>query len=180
MPDPTVETRAAFSRRMDVSKAAVTQWAKAGRLVCDDDGKVIVEPSLERLRESGGSTRGGAHKGGLPGGAGDVKVAAGVAPGTLLAARTALATAQARKAETEQAARSGVLVERSRYAKALEDAMGPIFAAMAAVSALRGPDLAAETDVRKFQNMMDDVFDEIRRDIAATFRKLIDGPAGRQ
>jgi phage terminase Nu1 subunit (DNA packaging protein) len=100
--------------------------------------------------------------------------------GTLLAARTALANAQARKAETEQAVRAGQLVERTRYAKALADAMGPIFASMASISSTRGPDLAAETDVRKVQIMLDDAMDALRLDIAATLQKLIDGPANRQ
>lgn len=160
---------------MGVSPAAVTQWASAGRIKIAD-GKVDVEESKRLLRQSGGSKSGGANRGGLAGGAGDRDTDEPAVPtGTLLEARTKLAAAQARKVETEQAVRAGLLVEREKYAKALADAMGPIFAAMAAVSSLKGADLAAETDVRKVQIMLDDAMDEIRRDIAATFRKLIDG-----
>ncbi len=45
-----VETRAAFARRMGVDPAHITRAAQAGRLVLTEDGKVLVEPSIERYR----------------------------------------------------------------------------------------------------------------------------------
>ena len=45
-------TRAEFARHRGVSKACVTQWAGAGRLVLMADGKVDVEASEARLAQS--------------------------------------------------------------------------------------------------------------------------------
>lgn len=45
--------RADFAKLIGRSKAFVTQQAKAGNLVCDDDGNIKVAESLERLKASG-------------------------------------------------------------------------------------------------------------------------------
>jgi len=49
----TTETYAAFARRLGVSKAAVSQWKAAGRLVLVD-GRVDVEASQARLAQTKG------------------------------------------------------------------------------------------------------------------------------
>jgi transcriptional regulator with XRE-family HTH domain len=45
-------SRAEFARRLGVRRSSVSHWAKRGRLVLTDDGKVDLEPSIERLRRT--------------------------------------------------------------------------------------------------------------------------------
>lgn len=173
-------TRAEFSRRRGVSKAAVTGWAKDGRIKCAADGRVDVVASEKMLAEYVGGARGGARRAGqvgvqppadgLGGGMGSAQL------GSLVQARTAVATIAARRAETEHQVRLGQLVERDRYAKAIEDGLAPILSALDSLPALIGPDVAAETDVRKVQNMLDDAIAKIRADMATTLQRLIAGP----
>ena len=65
-------TRAEFARHRNVSKAAVTQWDAAGRLVMTGDGRVDVRASETRLAQTmtgrGGKRRAG-EGGGVQGGA---------------------------------------------------------------------------------------------------------------
>lgn len=49
----TVESRAAFARRLGCARSWVTQLAQAGRLVLVADGRVDVEASLERMAATG-------------------------------------------------------------------------------------------------------------------------------
>lgn len=49
----TVESRAAFARRIGCARSWVTQLAQAGRLVLVADGRVDVEASLERMAATG-------------------------------------------------------------------------------------------------------------------------------
>lgn len=170
-----VESRSAFARRQGVSPAAVTQWAQAGRIRITADGRVDVDKSIAMLAEAGPAARGGKRTAGTAGG---VQDGAGSprTTGTLLDARTAVAEIQAERARIEHRARIGELIERTRYAKALEDALAPILAELDSLSALIGPDLAAETDVRKVQNMLDDAIAKARRNMAATLQQMIAGP----
>lgn len=49
----TVESRAAFARRLGCARSWVTQLAQAGRLVLAADGRVDVEASIERMAATG-------------------------------------------------------------------------------------------------------------------------------
>ena len=51
----STETMAAFARRLGVTRSTVTRWAKAGRLVMTEEGRVEVEASLRRLEQTGGA-----------------------------------------------------------------------------------------------------------------------------
>lgn len=174
---PQFVSRAAYARHREVSKAAVTQWAAAGRIVTSEDGDVDLVASDKRLAESAGAARGGKRKRGTAGG---VQDSSGVAQtgngGTLYDARTAVANITAKSAEAEYLVRVGELVERARYAKALEDGLRPILGAMDSLSAVIGPALAAETDVRKVQNLLDDAMATIRKDASDTLLRMIAGP----
>lgn len=48
-------SQAEFARRLGVNRAYVTRLKQAGRLVVNEEGKVDVEASLMRIRETGGS-----------------------------------------------------------------------------------------------------------------------------
>ncbi len=52
-PSP-LETKAAFARRLGVNKSTITRWAKAGRLVLNVDGKVLVKESMARIKATEG------------------------------------------------------------------------------------------------------------------------------
>jgi hypothetical protein len=51
----TVETMAAFARRLGVQKSYVHRMKTEGRLVLTEDGRVDVEKSLQRLHDTGGA-----------------------------------------------------------------------------------------------------------------------------
>lgn len=50
----TTETKAAFARRMGVVRSTITRAAKAGRLVLDHKGRVLVEESIKRWHDTKG------------------------------------------------------------------------------------------------------------------------------
>jgi hypothetical protein len=47
---PTIVTKSEFARMRGVNPSSVTRWAREGRIVLTADGRVAVEPSIERLR----------------------------------------------------------------------------------------------------------------------------------
>src|ERR1035437_9007548 len=92
---PEFSSRAEFARRHDVSKAAVTQWAAAGRIKIAEDGRVDVKASDRMLADSAGASRGGKRRRGALGGVQDSPSGSLPLPlvgGTLLEARTAVAS----------------------------------------------------------------------------------------
>ena len=46
----TIVTKAEFAKMRGVAPSSVTRWAREGRVVLTDDGRVAVEPSVERLQ----------------------------------------------------------------------------------------------------------------------------------
>lgn len=51
----SVESMAAFARRLGVARSTVTRWAKAGHIELAPNGKVRVEESLRRLEQMQGA-----------------------------------------------------------------------------------------------------------------------------
>jgi phage terminase Nu1 subunit (DNA packaging protein) len=47
-----IVSKAQFARRLGVSRGTVTYWARRGRLVLTDDGRVDLEASIARLRRT--------------------------------------------------------------------------------------------------------------------------------
>lgn len=169
-------TRAEFARHRGVSKAAVTQWAAAGRLVLSGTG-VNVEGSDSRLAETV-NNRGGKRKAGVVGGAqadasgqpGDFRFG-----GTLTEARTSQARNRAKLDDLDYQERIGKLVEKSRYDAALADGMAPIMSQLDNLSTRLAPKVAGLTDVRRIQDIVDDEVARIRQDTADTLRAMISG-----
>lgn len=52
---PKIETRAQFAARLGVNRSTITRAVQAGRLVIHESGNILVEPSLQRWRETKGS-----------------------------------------------------------------------------------------------------------------------------
>lgn len=52
---PTKGSQADFARAQGWQKSYVTALKQAGRLVFDDDGKVLFEPSLQRIKDTTGA-----------------------------------------------------------------------------------------------------------------------------
>jgi hypothetical protein len=50
--DDNLISRAEFSRLLGVSRAAVTNYAHAGKIVCDNSGKVFIKQSLTMLEQT--------------------------------------------------------------------------------------------------------------------------------
>src|SRR6266511_3819406 len=111
MPEQTEPfmTKAEFARFRAVSRAAVSQWAAAGRIVVTADGKVDVAASVKKLAETGGSSRGGKNGGGVaaarpeerPSFAGERAALNGAQDVTLMRARTAQAAFAAKTSELD-------------------------------------------------------------------------------
>lgn len=51
----TIETRAAFARRLEMNKSTVTRLAQAGRIVVTEEGMVEVEKSLALIQQTKGT-----------------------------------------------------------------------------------------------------------------------------
>jgi len=51
---PKTENQSAFAARLGVNRATVSRAVAAGRVVMADDGKVLIEPSLQRWHETKG------------------------------------------------------------------------------------------------------------------------------
>lgn len=54
MSTPRTETKADFARRLRVNRSTITRAAKQGRIVCDLKGRVIIEDSLQRWKDTAG------------------------------------------------------------------------------------------------------------------------------
>lgn len=166
-------TRAEFARLQNVSRAAVTQWAAAERLVFAQDGRVDVEASRTRLAETA-SGRGGKR---APGAATVDQSPSQPAGenGTLTGARMAQVNARAKLDELEYDERVGKLVEKSRVELAIADGMGPIMSQLDTVSVRVAPKLVGLVDVRRIQDIIDDEIARIRQDTADTLRAMVAG-----
>jgi len=46
----TIVSKYKFAQMLGVHRSSVTRWSQEGRIVLTKDGRVAVEPSLERLR----------------------------------------------------------------------------------------------------------------------------------
>ena len=163
----------------------VSHWTNAGRLVLVSNGKrdlVDVAASDAALARSLDPSRGG--KGGKSSGppppveGGAAAVSGDGAPppvDTYTRVRTHREAFRAKTEEVEYRARVGELVERKAYDQALADALSPLLSALDSLSARVGPAVAAEHDVRKCQNILDDAVAVIRQDIANTLRRMVQG-----
>ena len=175
-------SRAEFAKHRGVSRAAVTQWAAAGRLVLAGNGDVLVDES-DAMLVATLNTRGGKDGKG-PNGAKDVSSAhdagadAGASPGpaaggTLTQARTDQARAKARLDELEYRKRAGELVERTRSDRAILDALVPIIGKLDALPTQLAPKLAGMTDIASIQNVIEDGVADYRQNIAETLRAIV-------
>jgi hypothetical protein len=175
-----IATKTEYAKLRGVTQAQVSHWTKAGRIAIVD-GKVDVETSNQMLAETLHPSRGGKRvrtRQDRPQ-ASQVSPTSANAPPVATEAyarvRTAREAFRAKSEELEYRERVGELVERDRFDKALVDALGPILSSFDSLSARIGPALAAESDVRKVQNMIDDAVAAIRQDTADTLRRMIAG-----
>lgn len=76
--------------------------------------------------------------------------------------------------EVEYRRAIGELVEREAYNRGLVQNLGPALQRIDTVSARLGARLAAETDVRKVQDIIDDEMNSIRQEVADNARAIIE------
>ncbi len=163
-------SRAQFARRRSVSRAAVTQWIAAGRVVLTDDGLVDVTASEARLAQSA-TDRGGKREAGISGGVqsgGNGRTPRGALPepGSLLHARTRRAQARGALDTLEYRERIRELVELAEVARALGDLTGPALLQLDGMPDRLDARLAAESDQRKVRQMLTDEIDATKQAIA--------------
>lgn len=169
-------SRAEFARLQKVSRAAVTQWAAAGRLVLAQDGRVDVAASVTRLAATltgrgGKRARAGAFVA-QPGAAEPAPTQDQTGP-TLTDARRTQVIARARLDELDYDERTCRLVDKSRYDAGVADALGPILLQYDTLSTRVAPELVGQTDVRRIQDIIDNAVARLRQDTADTLRAMI-------
>lgn len=186
-PATGIVSKSEYARHRKVTPAMVTKWHKAGRIVLVDGG-VDLAKSDAALAATLDPARGGKH-----GKSSDSAVAAptvgrgapvepGPAPGGATDAysrvRTHREAYKAKSEEIDYRVKVGELVEGKAVAKAIGDALSPIMAALDSLSSILGPAVAAESDPRKVENLIDAEVDRIRQDAAETLRRMIPGAPG--
>lgn len=182
-------SRAEFARFRNVSRAAVTQWAAAGRLVLTPDGKVDVAASVKRLADTGGSSRGGKNGGGAAASAfaqsttqatngTQGPLGAGQETITLARVRTAREGYLAKLADLDYRERVGEIVDRSRVERGVADCLAASLAIIEQASARLAPRLIGQADIRALREIVDEELDLIRRAIADAADALVDASRG--
>lgn len=186
-----IVTKAEYARLRGVSRAAVTQWATAGKIVLTGDGRVDVARSDVRLADTTNQARGGkggrtsaAAAKGLPGsaapavaspGAGDrgADPEGGAAPLTLASANTQRAALQAQTLELRLRREAGDLVDRAGFERALVDSLGVAVEQLGTLAARIASRCAAETDARRVHAIIDEEIARVRQDVATRVRALL-------
>ena len=164
-------TRAEFAQHCGVSKAAVTQWASAGRVVCDSGGRVLVKESEQLLAETRSKAGGKPRTTETPATSRSAPRAV-LDEATLTGAKTAQARARARLDEIELAERMGRLIDRERSDRAILDAVGPILTRFESLGARAAPKVVGQTDVRRIADAIDDEVLALRQELADTLKAM--------
>lgn len=159
-------SKSEYAKHRGVSPAMVTHWTRDERIVIID-GKVDVGASDAALSATLDPARGGQKRR-----ARQVVRDTPNATDSYTRVRTAREAYRAKTEEMEYRKRLGELVERRAYDKALTDGVSPILTALDTLSARIGHALAAETDVRKVQIILDDAIGVMRQDLAETLRRM--------
>lgn len=166
-----VLSRAAYARHRGIDPSLITRWAKRGRLVLTDDGKVDVAASdakLEATRDPRriGEVRSRPERGGED---------------PLREARIRTERAQAARQELDLAERQGKLIRLDVAKRAAAEAATAINAAISSMPARTAAAIAAalQVDVRPVMSLLDEQADELRQVAADAMRALIptDGAA---
>lgn len=173
-------SKAEYARYRGVSGAMVSKWTTRGQIAIVD-GKVDRDVSDTMLAATRDPARGGKNgkSDGDFAGAAPVEPAAKppVTPGgdTYARVRTYREGFRAKTEEVEYRRTVGELVEKSRYDKALADGLVPILAAMDSLGPRLAPVLAAETDSRRCQTLIEDAVAAVRQDMADTLMRMVTG-----
>jgi hypothetical protein len=172
-----------YAKHRGVNNGLVSRWTKAGRIAIVD-GLVDVEASDAMLAASLDPTRGG--RGGRPSARTQVPTttpapgsnggppAAAPEPSGYALVRTQREGFAAKTAEVEYRKMIGELVEREPYNRALAQNLASALQRLDSISSRLGARLAAEADVRKCQDMIDDEVQSIRQEVADTARQMIE------
>lgn len=191
-------SRSEYARHRKVDPSLVTRWAKNERIVTN--GKMIdLEQSDRLLAATLDPARGG--RGGrsdrIPpagssgstapdaqqrhptpaGGPSAQERATGNAPtpDAYTRVRTHREAFAAKTAEAEYRKMIGELVESDGVKRALSDNLAPALQRLESMSARLGARVAAEIDVRRCQDIIDEEVTSIRQEIADNVRAMIDG-----
>ncbi|RVD39942.1 hypothetical protein EN742_13910 [Mesorhizobium sp. M4A.F.Ca.ET.020.02.1.1] len=128
------ESKSAFAKRLNASKARISQLVKAG-LPCTSQGQVRIDAALRWIRENVNASPG------RPQGS------ANSDDGELLAARVRLVTLQADRAETELAVRRGELISKHAAAIGVRAMVRTLRDNILNIPSRYGAEIAAELDV---------------------------------
>jgi hypothetical protein len=166
-------SKSAYARSRGVSPAMVTHWIKHERIVATDFGMIDVEASNALLAASNDPSRGGGT-GRAPKKRLAPKEPAQTATQSYTDVRTEREKFTLKSQEVEYRRMVGELVERDEYTRGLSANVGPTLARMDTISARLASRLAAEVDVRKVTDMLDDEVAAIRQEVADFAQALID------
>lgn len=183
-----VVSKAEYSRLKGINKSTITRWAKAGRLVVDAEGNVLIAESEALLAESGDASKVGvverhAQERGrkvedltkLQSAKGSgTRPAGSEAYGKRVTESARREAALADMAEMERDLKVGKYLDREGVERALIDnatAIRQTFERIPYDLRLR---LAAESDPEKVRQMLSDEIERACRKVASTMRTLVD------
>lgn len=147
----------------------VTHWHKNGRIALTDDGRVDVKASDGMLGASIDPARGGGV-----GRASKGREKQEAPSSSYTEVRTEREKFTLKSQEVEYRKAVGELVERSEFARGMTANIGPTVGRIRTISARLAARLAAEPDVRKVTDMLDDEVEAIQQEVADYAQALID------
>lgn len=172
-----------FARLLDVAPSYVTELKGAGRLVLDDKGKVLVDASKARIRDTADPAKGGvrarhAAKRRAASAAADegaeVEVYTADDPISIRRARAIAdkAEAEARRALREEQVELGQLLQADEVDHALRGAVTTLRNGLENLPAILAPQLAAESDEAKCRVLITDAIEHALEELARQFAAI--------
>lgn len=163
----TLVSKSEYARHRGVTPAAVTYWARDGRIVLLD-GKVDRDASDAALDKTLSPIHGGK------------RTTAERAPEPeTVGSRADLIRQKSRQSELsadllalELRKKKGEVIDRAGHDRALLEALGPILARLDSIGSRAAPKALGQNDLRVVQDAIDDEVTVVRQEIADTLRAM--------
>jgi phage terminase Nu1 subunit (DNA packaging protein) len=159
-------SKSEYARHRGVSPSLVTKWVKTGRIVLDAGGAVLFEASDAALATSSHPLHGGRRT------AGSKRAAAPLAVGGFIESKQRQTDATADLLELRLQRERGEVHETAACGQAITAALAGPLSKLDSLAVRIAPALAAETQVRRIQDVVEDEISMIRQEIADALRGL--------
>jgi hypothetical protein len=169
MTDRRLVSKAEYARHRGVSGAAVSYWSRDGKIVVTD-GKVDVEASDTMLAKTLHPIHGGKRE---PSNGRTAESRLSPAGINLVGSKTRQATVTAELLELRLSKERGEVHSSARCAQAIAAALAGPLSRLRSIGARTAPTLAAETNVKRIQDIVDDEVEAALGDAATALRALM-------